>query len=171
MFHEKLLKPYVLSLLIVYRAFLIWLERPQEVCPATPDFWGIEVKPLYMERSYGGVDMAFDLSLNKVIEKYPRIVAHLIAESYGYFTPISAANAIKRAKLNEPCFCEWYCDCARRYGDRYDEDNVRRVTKEILNQTIQNRHYQKGSWADYRSARRIVDRAITGEHPVFASWF
>lgn len=34
----------------------------------------------------------------KIMKKYPRIVAHLITESLGYFTPKSAANAIIRAK-------------------------------------------------------------------------
>lgn len=107
----------------------------------------------------------------EVMKKYPRIVAHLIAESLGYFTPKSAAIAIIKAKNSEPFFCEWYSDCARRYGDMWDQDNLCRVTKEILSQAIECRHSHKGYMASYRQAKRIVDKAIEGFEPTFASWF
>lgn len=107
----------------------------------------------------------------EVMKKYPRIVAHLIAESLGYFTPKSAAIAIIKAKNNEPFFCEWYTDCAGRYGDMWDKENVRRVTKEILEQAIKYRHVHKGYMSDYKTAKQIVDKAIKGNEPTFASWF
>ena len=113
----------------------------------------------------------FDYTPEEVMAKYPRIVAHLIAESLGYFTPRSAAIAIIKAKNNEPYFCEWYTDSARRYGDMWDKENVRKVTKEILKQAIENRHYHTGSMASYKQAKQIVDEAIKGNEPTFASWF
>ena len=105
------------------------------------------------------------------MKRYPRIVAHLIAESLGYFTPRSATIAIIKAKNNEPYFCEWYSDCARRYGNMWDKDNICKITKEILNQTIKYRHSHKGCMASYRQAKQIVDKAIEGNEPTFASWF
>lgn len=57
--------------------------------------------------------MRFKYTPEEVMKKYPRIVAHLIAESLGYFTPRTAAIAIIKAKNNEPYFCEWYADCAK----------------------------------------------------------
>lgn len=107
----------------------------------------------------------------KIMKKYPRIVAHLITESLGYFTPKSAANAIIRAKNNEPYFCEWYTDCARRYGDMWDTENVRKVTVEILKQAIKYRHNHKGIMSNYKIAKQIVDKANEGIEPTFASWF
>ncbi|SNS23330.1 hypothetical protein SAMN05446037_1006140 [Anaerovirgula multivorans] len=97
-----------------------------------------------------------------ILKKYPRIVSHLIAESLGYFTPKSATIAIIKAKENEPYFCELYTDCARRYGEMYDRDNVRRVTREILSQAIKSRHHHTFMMASYKDARLIVDEATKG---------
>lgn len=112
-----------------------------------------------------------DYTPEEVMIKYPRIIAHLIAESLGYFTPYSAAIAIIKAKNNEPYYCEWYTDCARKYGDMWDQNNVSRVTKEVLSQAIEYRHSHKGYMASYEQAKQIVDEAIKGNKPTFASWF
>ena len=115
--------------------------------------------------------MRFKYTPKEVMKRYPRITAHLIAESLGYFTPRTAAMAIIKAKNNGPYFCEWYTDCARRYGDMWDAENVKRVTKEILAQAIKLRHVHKGYMSDYKQARKIVDEAIRGNEPTLASWF
>lgn len=107
----------------------------------------------------------------EVMTRYPRVTAHLIAESLGYFTPKSAAIAIIKAKNNDAYYCEWYTDCAKRYGDMWDRNNVRRVTKEILKQAIKYRHNHKGYMTSYKQAKQIVDEAIEGFEPTFASWF
>jgi hypothetical protein len=115
--------------------------------------------------------MRFKYTPEEVMKKHPRIVAHLIAESLGYFTPRSAAIAIIKAKNNEPYYCEWYTDCAGRYGDMLDKKNVARVTKEVLEQAIKYRHVHKGYMSDYKKALEIVKKAIEGNEPTFASWF
>lgn len=118
--------------------------------------------------------MKFDFkecTTKEVMERYPRIIAHLIAESLGYFTPRSAALAIIKAKNNEPYYCEWYCSCAEKYGETYNKKNLTRVTKEILEQAIKYRHGHKGYMASYKQAKQIVDRAIKGFEPTLASWF
>lgn len=113
-----------------------------------------------------------DCTPEEVMAKYPRITAHLIAESLGYFTPKSAAIAIIKAKQNEPFFCEWYTDCARRYGELYDREAVKRVTVEMLPQAIELRHSHRGSMASYKMAKQIVDATIENQmEPMLASWF
>lgn len=112
-----------------------------------------------------------DTTPEEVMAKYPRITAHLIAESLGYFTPKRAAMAIIKAKNNEPFFCEWYSDCARKYGDMWDRENVQKVTKEILRQAISYRHTHEGCMASYKQAKQIVYKAIKGNEPTLASWF
>ena len=49
-----------------------------------------------------------------VLQRLPCLVAHLIAESLGYFTPEAAANAIAYYTRGEAFFCEWYHDWASK---------------------------------------------------------
>ena len=44
----------------------------------------------------------------KLIRKYRHIIAALIEESLGYFTPSMALYAIECQKHNEINACEWY---------------------------------------------------------------
>ena len=110
-----------------------------------------------------------NITIEKVMVKYYRIVAHLIAESLGYFTPESAAIAIIKAKQDEPYYCEWYTDCAGKFGDRWDKENVSKITREMLESAIRHRH--KGYMSDYKRAISVVNKAIKGNNPIFASWF
>lgn len=112
----------------------------------------------------------YKLTPKQIMSKYPRITAHLIAESLGYFTPTSAANAIIRAKNKEAYFCEWYSHCAMLHGDS-SKENVAKVTQDQLKNAIRNRHYHTGYMASYKQARRIVDQALVNNEPIFASWF
>ncbi len=113
----------------------------------------------------------FNYTPEEVMVKYPKITAHLIAESLGYFTPHSAAIAIIKAKQNEPYYCEWYTFCARAYGDMWDEENVKKVTKKTLTRAIKNRHAHKSGMSNYKRALEIVYKAIEGNHPTLGSWF
>jgi hypothetical protein len=47
-----------------------------------------------------------------VLRRYPRLVAHLICESLGYFSPDAPANAIVHGKRGERFACEWYVHMA-----------------------------------------------------------
>ena len=44
---------------------------------------------------------------NDVMRRYPRITAHIIAESLGYATPTRAALILNDAKHRRENWCEW----------------------------------------------------------------
>jgi len=104
----------------------------------------------------------------EVLNRYPRLVGHLIAESLGYFTPRSAANAIFMHIKGHPFCCEWYVHCAQGYDDAKLLD----VGKKALMLAFRNRRYHTGYMASYRHAKAITDSVKSGgPDPVFASWF
>ena len=97
---------------------------------------------------------------SEFLHRYPRITAHLIAESLGYFTPMSATRAGLDAIHNRENCCEYIYTCFNRNA------------RACVEQAIRNRHYHHGYMAEYKLAKELVDRAMkTGEQPVFASWF
>jgi len=98
--------------------------------------------------------------LRGVMSRYPRITAHVIAESLGYATPTTAASIVAAAKERRPHYCEWIDAC-------YGNDALRAVQD-----AIRSRHYHTGYMAEYRLARALVDRAVeTGKEPELGSWF
>jgi hypothetical protein len=101
-----------------------------------------------------------ELSVVETMKRYPRITAHVIAESLGYATPSCAARILKDAREGRKNYCEWIDSC-------YDGDPLTAVKN-----AIRNRHYHKGYMAEYKLAKKLVDRAIeTGDEPIFGSWF
>ena len=95
-----------------------------------------------------------------VVCRYPRVVAHVIAESLGYATPSLAARIVADALQGQPNHCEWIASC---YGS-----DPRRA----LRNAIARRHRHHGYMAGYRQALELVRHTIeTGEQPLFASWF
>ena len=87
------------------------------------------------------------------LRKYPRLVAHLICCSLGYFTPQSAANAISFYKNGKAFFCEWYSHMTKYAkdnltGDYFDEKICRRVGRETLNLAFIGRHHHHGYMAE-----------------------
>src|SRR5690606_39066574 len=48
------------------------------------------------------------------LRRYPRICAHIIAESLGYATPEVAAQILKDGAEGRPNFCEWIDACWSR---------------------------------------------------------
>ncbi len=96
----------------------------------------------------------------EIMKRYPRITAHVIAESLGYATPSFAALILRDAKYRQENWCEWIYTC-------YDKNPALAVKA-----AIQRRHSHHGFMAEYSNAKALVDRAIqTGEEPLFASWF
>lgn len=92
--------------------------------------------------------------------RYPRITAHIIAESLGYATPTTAAHIGLDGLHGRENYCEWIDSCYK--GNAGD----------CLQKSIRSRHYHKGFMAEYKLAKRLVDHALqTGEEPIFASWF
>jgi hypothetical protein len=101
-----------------------------------------------------------ELSREDVMKKYPRITAHVIAESLGYATPSCAAAILKDAREGRENYCEWIYSC-------YGGDPLSAVRN-----AIKHRHTHRGFMAEYKLAKKLVDRAIeTGEEPLFGSWF
>jgi hypothetical protein len=120
-----------------------------------------------------------EMTVEQVMRRWPRIVAHLIASSLGYFSPQSAANAIRSVKRKEAFACEWYYDWADKARENDPkkkcqtfEQTLLEVGKESLLKAIRNRHYHRGYMASYQKAREIIERELaTGESPNFGSWF
>ena len=94
------------------------------------------------------------------LARYPRICAHIIAESLGYATPSLAAKILQDAHRGEANWCEWIAACYRC------------DPRPALQKAIKNRHHHEGYMASYRQALQIVRHAIdSGDEPLFASWF
>lgn len=115
-----------------------------------------------------------------ILQRYPRLVAHLICKSLGYFTPAGAANAIAAYLNGHPFGCEWYYDWAQKQAarDRDDgkeyrafDDILLEVGALALRYAVKQRHDHKGYMADYRQARMLVEAELADRGPVFASWF
>ena len=109
--------------------------------------------------------------------RYPGLTAHLICESLGYFTPLSAAGAILAHIQGRSNACEWYLSMAapRRPASIFDEDSPTRSLTEIGRDTLARafgrRHHHRGYMASYRQARLLVERELAGGSPaLFQSW-
>ncbi len=99
-------------------------------------------------------------SRDEYLARYPRICAHIIAESLGYATPRLAACILKDAKEGRENYCEWIHSC-------YDRD-----PRPAVERAIKNRHRHRGYMASYELALRIVRSELeTGQGPTLASWF
>ena len=79
-------------------------------------------------------------SQQDVLQHLPCLTAHLIAESLGYFTPKSAANAIAYFTKGEAFYCEWYYDWAsKRFANGGTKcADVRSTVKEVGELAIRN---------------------------------
>ncbi|MCG3132745.1 MAG: hypothetical protein FLDDKLPJ_03611 [Phycisphaerae bacterium] len=94
------------------------------------------------------------------LKRYPRICAHIIAESLGYATPTTAAKILKDAKEGRENGCEWIASCYRCNPHS------------AVERAIRLRAHHRGDMAEYRVAIAIVKRQLdSGESPLFASWF
>ena len=103
----------------------------------------------------------------EVLQRYPRLTAHLICASLGYFTPGAAAGAILDHIQGEPNYCELMTHLAGRWSD----EAVKKACAKLINQAFQHRHTHVGYMASYQQARLIVERVRQGgEGPIFMSW-
>lgn len=117
----------------------------------------------------------YEMSQREVIIKYPRLIAHLICESLGYFSPNAAANAIVNYARNTPFACEWYshmCHC--RTKDYFNDAELLKIGKEVLRQSFQHRKYHKGYMSEYNRAIAIIKHELENKgstSEMLASWF
>lgn len=113
-----------------------------------------------------------------VLQRLPCLVAHLIAESLGYFTPQAAANAIAHFTQGEAFFCEWYYDwSSKRFANGNTKcADLRATVLEVgelaLQNAIKRRHRHRGPMAEFKRALALVRQVRQGgQAPLFASWF
>ena len=100
------------------------------------------------------------MTREEALRRWPRIVAHVIAESLGYATPDLAAKIVADARDGRENWCEWIACC-------YGCDPRKAVEK-----AIRYRHSHRGYMAHYPQALALVRQLIeTGEQPLLASWF
>src|SRR5512147_1580768 len=78
-----------------------------------------------------------------VMRRYPRLTAHLICQSLGYFNPRAEAGAILCWSKREPYWCELYIHYARGGKSMLD------VLREDLERAISMRDSHHGFMADY----------------------
>lgn len=97
---------------------------------------------------------------DEYLRRYPRLCAHVIAESLGYATPTTAARIVKDAKEGRENGCEWIDSCYQRNP------------RPAVEGAIKHRDHHRGYMTDYRQALAIVKHQLdSGESPLFASWF
>ena len=77
----------------------------------------------------------------EIMRRYPRITAHIIAESLGYATPTCAARILRDAKHRQENWCEWIYSCYKRNALRAVQNSIR------------NRRHHTGYMAEYRLAK------------------
>ncbi len=112
----------------------------------------------------------------EVMQRWPRLTAHIICKSLGYFTPNGASLALINLKREQPYHCEWYWatngfEEGRPLGAEFDRDLLE-VNRQVIRQAIAQRHHHKGYMAEYQRALALVQRQLeTGDRPVLASWF
>ena len=161
-------------------------HAPGEIATETPglpssflaDGKGKKDEPVQLERSPVVTETKTrkTRSQAEVLQRLPCLVAHLIAESLGYFTPEAAANAIAFHTRGEAFFCEWYYDWAskRRSNKRCADlrDTVREVGELALQSAVQRRRHHRGPMNEFTQALALVRHVRQGgEGPLYASWF
>lgn len=103
-----------------------------------------------------------------IMQRFPRLVAHMICDSLGYHTPNGAAGALRDYLWGLPNACEWYCHMARGSST----EGLLEVGREAVMRAFQQRRGHTGMMAEYRQARALVEHVNAGgKEPVFGSWF
>lgn len=101
----------------------------------------------------------------EVLNRYPRLTAHLVCESLGYFSPMSAARAILDHIQNRTNACEWYLDMAR------NGRTLLQVNTDTIARAAKRRRFHQGYMAHYPTARRLVALEQEDLSPaVLGSW-
>ena len=125
-------------------------------------------------------DFKLDYNRDVCLKKFPRLVAHLICESLGYFTPLAAANALSYHKANEPFFCEWFSHVAQFVNNKeqrelmFDRAAVLRVQKRIIGDAFRNRHTHNSYMSEHKQALALVVAELKSKgctSQMLASWF
>jgi hypothetical protein len=115
------------------------------------------------------------MTKEQAIRRWPRLVAHMICESLGYFSPQVAANALAHYKSGEHFPCEWYSDQCRRQGKGlFDEATLLQVGKDVVLSAIRRRKHHAGYMSEYQRAIELVKVELKHQgctSDMLASWF
>ena len=109
----------------------------------------------------------------KLMKKYRHIIAALIDESIGYFTPSMALYAIECQKSNDVNACEWYYHMATRKlhnSGKTSSEDFDNILRQINHDTIK-RAFNRRHNVNLAHSLRIVDYNIEGYKSIGASWF
>lgn len=110
----------------------------------------------------------------KGLKKYRHIIACLIDNSMGYFTPIAALHAIEAHKNKQPYYCELYMDTVlkqKKYKmvDEYPADEQEHYIK--VNKDFIKSSFRYAKTSSHKCCLAIVDNNINGNQSIGASWF
>ena len=107
--------------------------------------------------------------LSGILKRYPRLSAHIICQSLGYFTPKGASNVIYAYKNDVPYSCEYIS----HISGGFDREEMKKATKFVIRDAIKKRHLHKGFMEDYNTAKALVGEVIQSgqKNGVLASWF
>lgn len=107
----------------------------------------------------------------KTLARYSRLVACMIDESMGYFTPHAAVNAIVAHKTKEPWSCEWYShiDSCRNPGKGWDAEYDSRI--QAINHDVISEAFRKRKYYLCARAKRVVKANLGENESVLAAWF
>jgi hypothetical protein len=109
-----------------------------------------------------------------VLQRYPRIIAHMICESLGYFTVNSAANALLAYIEKKSYYCEWFDHMAGFQKVGTYEERMQHITQRTMRDAIRNRKGHRGYMAEYKHAIGLVKAELEREgvtSQMLASWF
>lgn len=108
------------------------------------------------------------------LKRYPRIIAHMICESLGYFTVLSAANALLAYIEKKPYYCEWYDHMAGFQKTGTYNERMQHITQRTVKDAIRNRKGHHGYMAEYKNAIMLIKAELEREgvtSQMLASWF
>ncbi len=112
-----------------------------------------------------------DKSGIRALKRHRHLIAAMIEESLGYFTPLMAANALRAHREGRPCFCEWYIDMAEKRHRWNGEEKSGDAAYLSINRDVIRRSFLRRHKSGYQRTLPIVDRNIAGNESVGASWF
>lgn len=106
------------------------------------------------------------------MKKYRYLIAAMIDESLGYFTPEYALRAIKAYKDKRAIRCEWYLDIAGLgHGKNLweiEDNKLKEINHDVISQAYKNHKKRR---KNIRECLKIVDKNINGRESIGASYF
>src|SRR5579863_4423376 len=93
------------------------------------------------------------MTRDQVLQKYPRLISHMICTSLGYFSPLCAANALAHHISGQPFYCEWYSHiCSCRNKGNFDQEEVLKVGADVVRAAFEERRHHSGPMCEYQRA-------------------